>query len=163
MQGGTLRDPANTLGAGGIAPHFLKKRVWIVSVLARRHTLPKCRQKTCQSKKMPWHVLISRDANSHVARQLTPNIVPIRFFTSSHSQVGCNKFSSWMTPHTCRGLQFSFVLTTGALQQAFIHFLSIQEKSGYRFHDNRLISFGGTCGGRTCDSLLKRQILYLLS
>nr|DAS14716.1 MAG TPA: hypothetical protein [Caudoviricetes sp.] len=40
--------------------------------------------------------------------------------------------------------------------QAFIHFLSIQEKSGYRFHDNRLISFGGTCGGRTCDSLLKR-------
>ena len=41
--------------------------------------------------------------------------------------------------------------------QAFIHFLSIQEKSGYRFHDNRLISFGGTCGGQTCDSLLKRR------
>lgn len=28
-----------------------------------------------------------------------PNIVPIGFFTSSHSQVGCNKFSSWVTPH----------------------------------------------------------------
>ncbi|WP_341460017.1 response regulator [Bilophila wadsworthia] len=29
----------------------------------------------CQSKKMPWHVLISRDVNSHVARQLTAAIL----------------------------------------------------------------------------------------
>lgn len=29
-----------------------------------------------------------------------PNIVPIVFFTSSHSQLGCNKFSSWVTTHT---------------------------------------------------------------
>ncbi|WP_302786034.1 hypothetical protein [Bilophila wadsworthia] len=28
-----------------------------------------------------------------------PNIVPIVFFTSSHSQLGCNKFSSWVTTH----------------------------------------------------------------
>lgn len=56
-----------------------------------------------------------------------------------------------------------YVRNSRHMGQAFIHFLSIQEKSGYRFHDNRLISFGGTCGGRTCDSLLKRQILYLLS
>lgn len=42
-----------------------------MSVLTRRRALPKCRQKTCQSKKMPWHVLISRDGNSQVARQLT--------------------------------------------------------------------------------------------
>lgn len=50
-----------------------------------------------------------------------------------------------------------YVRTCRHMGQAFTHFLSIQEKSGYRFHDNRLISFGGTCGGRTCDSLLKRQ------
>lgn len=29
-----------------------------------------------------------------------PNIVPTEYFTSSHSQVGCNKFSFWVTPHT---------------------------------------------------------------
>ena len=46
---------------------------------------------------------------------------------------------------------------------SFYPFFIHTKKSGYRFHDNRLISFGGTCGGRTCDSLLKRQILYLLS
>lgn len=28
-----------------------------------------------------------------------PNIVPTEYFTSSHSQVGCNKFSFWVTPH----------------------------------------------------------------
>lgn len=32
-----------------------------------------------------------------------PNIVPTEYFTSSHSQVGCNKFSFWVTPH--RGTQ----------------------------------------------------------
>ena len=29
-----------------------------------------------------------------------PNIVPTEYFTSSHSQVGCNKFSFWVTPHS---------------------------------------------------------------
>ena len=38
---------------------------------------------------------------------------------------------------------------------SFYPFFIHTKKSGYRFHDNRLISFGGTCGGRTCDSLLK--------
>ena len=41
--------------------------------------------------------------------------------------------------------------------------LSEKEKAVSPYEANRLKLHGGSCGDRTCDSLLKRQILYLLS
>lgn len=46
-----------------------------------------------------------------------PNIVPIEFFTSSHSQLGCNKFSSWVTPHSGIGQVVEDLLKTKIPQE----------------------------------------------
>ena len=49
------------------------------------------------------------------------------------------------------------------LFKELIQTLSAIEKAASLCEANRLILNGGSCGVRTCDSLLKRQILYLLS